>query len=152
MIYVECKPDATLVRSVTGFPKRRVVHENGKFEVVNRLRKRSDCRGLVDEDPTATQPAYIERMSVLEDLPDKGLRLLHDASNNNHVILLCPRLEEWVVRVARSASVDLSSYGLPGNPNELHRRINANLGKFEGLVEDLKNTDMFRTLRQLLRG
>jgi hypothetical protein len=38
MIYVECKPDATLVQVLTQLPRREIVHElKGKYEVVKRI-------------------------------------------------------------------------------------------------------------------
>jgi hypothetical protein len=151
MIYVECKPDTILVRTLTGLPRRDVIHElKGKYRVVDRVSKGSNLKGLVDEDPLVPQPVYLEDMDVLVDLPGGGLRLLHDAARGNRIIILCPRLEEWTVRAARDAGVDLGDYSLPNNPRMLHRVVNDHLSSFQRLVEDLKDSDRLRGLHNLL--
>ena len=138
MIYVECKADEALVRTLTGLPRREVIHElKGKPEVVNQVRSRSNTRGLVDEDPQQLQPPYLERMRIVQYMPERGLRVLGDGARGNHLVVLCPRLEEWIVRAAREAGVDLGRYGLPNNPLELHKVINVNLTRFGGLVAAL---------------
>lgn len=153
MIYVECKPDAILVQTLTGLSRKEVIHEiKGKFGVVNQVNRRDNCKGLVDEDPRANQPEYLTRLQLREDLPARGLRLLRDSRKSNYIILLCPRLEEWIVRATRDSGLDLRSphYNLPSDPVALHRVINVDLLKFQRLVEDLKDSDRLRSLRRLL--
>ena len=150
MIYVECYPDTVLVLTLTRLPQREVIHENGKGGVVNRVKNSRNSRGLVDEDPMTTQPTYIGTMTVLEDLPASGLRLLHDSARGNHIVVLCPRLEEWTVRAARDTGIDLSRYNLPNDPTRLHQVVNDYLSSFQRLVEDLRDSDRLRDLHNLL--
>ena len=150
MIYVECKPDATLVQVLTQLPRREIVHElKGKYEVVKRISNGRNARGLVDEDPEATQPAYFGRMRLEEDFPYRGLKLLQDAGSN-HVILLCPKLEDWIIRAAREVNVSLDHYNLFNDPRRLHQVINIDLRRFERLVQDLRSAPRLRCLLRLL--
>jgi hypothetical protein len=150
MIYVECYPDTVLVRTLTGLGPREIGHEGGKSKVVSRVSKGSNTTGLVDEDPLQVQPPYLLRMETLLDEAGRGLRLLRDSDRANHIVVLCPRLEDWVVRAAREAGVNLDDYSLPGDARLLHRVIKERLSSFQRLVEDLRNADRLRSLHGLL--
>jgi len=153
MIYVECKPDFILVRSITAIPKREIVHEFGKGNVCNRLQKQQNSRGLIDEDPSASQPPYLEKMTPRGDQPQQGLKVLEHKSSGNSLVLLCPTLEEWILGAAKEAEMDVvRKYGLPDDPVRLHRVINLDLDKFEKLVENLRDSRRLKTLSRLLGG
>jgi hypothetical protein len=153
MIYVECKPDFTLVKFITKISKREIIHEmRGKGAVCQRLKTRSNCKGLVDEDPFGTQPQYIRKLSLEDDLPQDELKVLYDKSRDNRLIVLCPRLEEWILKAAQEANLNMEKYPLPSTPEKLHREINLNLSRFEKLLTDLKNCERLKTLRKLLES
>lgn len=152
MIFVECKADEVLVRTLTGLPRREVIHElKGKPEVVKKVSEHNGSKGMVDEDPQATQPRYLKLMEVVRDLDQRGLRLLGDA-RDNRIVLLRPRLEDWVKRAAQDAGVPLADYSLPDDPERLHQVINVDLRKFERLANALTGCDRFTALRDLLMG
>ena len=152
MIYVECKPDALLVGALTNLPKREIVHElKAKYEILGRISRGSHLRAMIDEDPGANQPAYLRRMRVLQDLPESGLRLLGDEASNR-VIVLRPRLEEWVIRAARETGLDMDRYGLPSEGRKLHQVINVDLRKFERVIDDLNRSPRLRALAGMLQG
>lgn len=154
MIYVECKPDEILVRAVTGLPARQVIHElKGKYGVAAQLRKRNSARGMLDEDPGADQPSYLGGLQIVQDqdLPAQGLRLLRHAARDNLVIVLRPKLEDWVLRAAREAQVDVSNYNLPTDARNLHSQINHGLDRFQRLVEALQEAPRIQSLRRLFQ-
>ena len=153
MIYVECKPDEALVRHVTGLPRRQVVHEfKGKYEVCKRVSAQADSRALIDEDPGSFPPAYLGRMTLSDDSPELGLKVYRDSRKSNTVVVLCPKLEDWILDAARAVGLNVRDYGLPSRPRELHGVVNANLQKFERLLNALETTPSprLKTLRQLL--
>ena len=152
MIYVECKPDLTLVKFLTNIKRRDITHEfKGKGEICNRLRKQANCKALLDEDPFGAQPRYMKEAKLVNDLPEHDLKLLHDSANNNYLVVLCPRLEEWVLKAAREAGIDVRKYDLPTDASRLHKEINIRLDKFEKLLEELKDSsNMLKTLKRLL--
>jgi len=131
---------------------KAVVHElQGKGRVVYQVRKGSHSLGLVDEDPGAAQPRLLREMPTVKDLQERAMQLKQD-SRGNRIVVLRPRLEEWIVSAARDAGVRLGDYSLPNDPLELHKVINVNLAKFGVLVGDLINSPRLRALAGLLRG
>jgi hypothetical protein len=153
-IYIECNPDEVLVRLLTGLPRRQIVHEyKGKAEVLKRLSGQTERRALVDEDPNSVVPPYLQRMSVTSNRPSLGLRVYDDPAKDNRVIVLRPKLEDWILAAARDADIDARDYGLYDNPERLHRHINANIDKFERMLSALANkkSPRLRALGKLLR-
>ena len=151
MIYVECYPDVQLVQSVTGWHKREVIHEfKGKSGVANKLRNGSGLKGMVDEDPGAIQPSYFERLSVTYDLTQHGIKVLTHNRSHNQVIILCPKLEDWVLAAAQQTGIDVTRYGLLARVNELHSTINHRISNLSRLLRALKETPRIRELRRLL--
>ena len=153
MLYLECKPDETLARAL-GVPSREIRHQRNKDEVLKSLAAQSRGRAMVDEDPGYAQPPYLARLSEVGDWSQLGLRALEHRARGNRVIILRPRLEEWLLRAAQEAGLNLSNprYNLPGNPVRLHREINRDLRKLERLLADLIAADAPRIqqLRSLL--
>jgi len=152
MIYVECKPDFVLVKSITDISKREIVHEGGKGKVCKKLEKSQNSKGLVDEDPMRSQPKYVvEKMKVEEDLSPHGIKILYDNSNN-YLFVLYPRLEGWILKATKEAKIDIKKYGLPNDEKKLHKIINIRIDKFEKLIKDLREkSKMLKTLAKLIR-
>ena len=152
MIYVECKPDTALVRTITGLGLRQVIHDlKGKPGVIGTLRGLRNARAMVDEDPFSVQPQYLSQMQVAQEPPGSGLRLMEHPTDGNLVVMLCPRLEEWVLQAAREAQVDVSRYNLPSDARRFKSEINDALDRFQRLVEALDEAPRVQSLRQLLR-
>ena len=141
MIYVECKPDSTLIRHITGLGSRAVSEAKGKGEVCRKLMSGRNHVGIVDEDPTSRQPNYIARLRPRTNNTALGLRTYRDASRNNLLIVICPRLEDWLLRAARDAGLRMDRYGLPAQSDELHDEINLDLRKLIRLLTDLTEAD-----------
>lgn len=153
MLYVEGKADEVLVIGL-GLTRGEVSRELNKDEVLKQLDRQSHCLGMVDEDPNSPQPIQLSRMIVAADYDLLGLRVYADTTRNNRVILLRPRLEEWLLRAAQDAGLAVGGrrYNLPSSPTRLHREINLDLSKVERLLADLTETDSprIRQLRALL--
>lgn len=153
MIFLECDADETLVRTITGLSRREISHElKGKFGVAAQLRGRRDCIGVIDEDPGKNQPAYLSGLIEQQNLSSENLKLLFDTPRNNYVVLLCPRLEEWIIRVTHHARLHMADYNLPDDPDRLHGIAKSELDKLERLVNDLRNHEYLRVLSRLLRS
>ena len=149
MIYVECKPDWVLVTSLLK-KTDRVMHLGNKSEVCKRLKKTENCIGMVDEDPESIQPKYLEELELECDLNPLQLKVLNDRDASNRLILLRPRLEEWIIGTARKEGFTLETFGLSSNPKTLHSIINLYIMRFKNLVEVLKTSEPVRTLKRLL--
>ena len=157
MLYLECNADLTLAQALTRLPRREIAHERkGKGEILKQLARRFDCQALLDEDPGQAIPAYLARLPVTADYAQLGLRVYADAARRNRVILLRPRLEEWLLRAAADSGLRVGDrrYNLPNNPARLHQEINLDLSKVARLLSDLIAADAPRLqqLRNLLTG
>jgi len=151
MIYTECKPDSTLVKML-GIPKKQIIHQQGKPEVCKQLEKREKWKGLIDEDPSGVQPPYLKKLQEKKNLSNYGFKILNDNSKNNDLIVLCPRLEEWVIKATEEAGIDIKRYNLPDDGEQLHKEINIDLSKFERLVKDLKvKSKMMKAMEKALK-
>ena len=147
MIYVECKPDELLARHLTGLPQRQVVHEaKGKGGVCNRLMRSTDQLAMVDEDPGSAQPRYMAQLSLSHESPNAGLKLYYDGTRNNRVVVLRPRLEEWLLRAAADLGLSMRDYGLPERANRLHSVINQDEPKILRLLSDMSDAASPRLL------
>ena len=155
MIYLECKADQTLVQTLTRLTRREIIHAlKGQSELIKRMSNTRDALGMVDADPEQYQPVYLSRMQTLKDMPDIGLKVLVDASRDNRVVVLCPRLEDWIVRAAQESNIALANprYNLPNTAKRLHEAINIDLRKFERLLLDLADAPRLVSLREELQA
>jgi hypothetical protein len=148
MIYVECKPDLLLVNTL-GVSKRDIVHAGNISKVCKGLAKSDHSKGLVDEDPSGVRPGYIDTLRLLRNQHE--ITLLRDDKRDNHLVVLCPRLEDWIIKATEEAGLDIRRYNLPNDGEKLHRVINFDLRKIERLLRDLKErSERINLLRNLL--
>jgi hypothetical protein len=141
MIYVECYSDEVLVNSL-GVRRKMIKHSFGKSEVCKNLQKTKRCMGLVDEDPLSIQPSYISGLNQLS--KDQNIKLLYDKKRQHYLIVLCPTLEEWLLKAVKEAGID--------NVEELHK-IGSNKSKLKNLEKLIKDTKpkskMLKSLKDL---
>ncbi|MCU0916529.1 MAG: hypothetical protein MUC88_18480 [Planctomycetes bacterium] len=117
-IAVECYPDEAVLRAL-GVPRRFLLHEPRKGEVFNWLRKTPAATGMVDEDPDSAQPRDL--ISYQQVQAGEGLLLLTRQGNSGQrLIVVRPRLEDWLIQRAKICGVDPKRYQLPGTAKELH--------------------------------
>ena len=117
-VLVECNADEAVLRAL-GVSKKQLRHERCKGEVVKRVRKFDCATGLIDEDPSSAQPRDLDNYKQVR--AAEGLRLLARRDDKNkRLIIVCPRLEDWLIHRAKSMGVEPENYGLPADPNRLH--------------------------------
>lgn len=90
---------------------------------------------MIDEDPGAAQPAYLQELHLMSD--EHGVRILRDDKRDHRVIVLQPRLEEWIIATAAAARLAPEDSGLSAQANELHKEINFRLAAFARLIRAL---------------
>lgn len=147
MICVECDPDEALVLAL-GFSASTIRHEYGKGKACNTLQRRSGWVAMLDQDPASPQSSYLRGLA--EQRYSHSMRFLEDKPRKNRVVLLCPRLEEWLIETARKESLDLEKFGLSMNPRSLHEIITLRPVKVTPVVEELRRSQRFQTLAQWL--
>ncbi len=151
MIYVECKPDEAIVITL-GIPGKEIEHRNGKGSVCKRLEESINSKGLVDEDPLSTQPSYIKKLTLRSQKHD--IKLLYDENAKNYLIMLCPNLEEWILKATKDAEINIKNYNLPDNIDELHKILNTKIGKLTNLLQNLKKkkSRLLKTLEDFVKN
>lgn len=140
IILVECYPDTSLLRAL-GVSKKQLRHERCKGEVVKRVLKFDSAIGLIDEDPQSAQPRDLNNYKQVQ--AAEGLRLLSRRDDKNkRLIIICPRLEDWLIQRARLSSVKPETHRIPNDPNHLHNipRYEQKEG-FPRLLAELKEQD-----------
>jgi hypothetical protein len=72
-----------------------------------------------------------------------GLRLMgHKTDQGKRLIVICPRLEEWLLRRAKTAGLDPMVFGLPNEPRRLHGSGRYDLHpKYRQFLQELLATD-----------
>ncbi|MCL5408810.1 MAG: hypothetical protein M1135_02145 [Candidatus Omnitrophica bacterium] len=144
MIYVECKSDVALVESL-GISRKEIEHKSGKSGVCKILQKQSNSIGLVDEDPGAGNPSYIKTLKSLNEKND--IKIFIDNINKNKLIMLCPQLEGWILKVSKKSGIKFEKYGL-SNGERLHSKINLKIPDFKKFLKELSKTDEIIFLKE----
>jgi hypothetical protein len=143
MLLLECLPDETVARTL-GCPRRSLQHLAGKSRICKRLAESESDIGLIDEDPDTVQPSYLKDLHLARE--EHEILLYRDEERNNRVIVLRPRFEEWLIRTAKFAGINMSDFGLSDRGNDLHREINSRLPNLVRFLEELINRKNQRLL------
>ncbi len=141
-ILVECKPDEVLIRALE-IPGMRIFHHSGKGNICRRLQRLQNAIAIMDEDPHSLQPHYLRGLgSVSSQVAGEAgafnIRVLRDGQRGHCILILCPRLEGWILDVARRNRIEVQQFGLPDQEKALHREILNKLPGFERLIRQLK--------------
>ena len=117
-VLVECNADETVLRSL-GVPRKQLLHFGGKYELVKKLKDRPHDVGMVDEDPGKSQPK--DMGSYRQTKSAEGLHLLiRQGRGGQRLVIVCPKLEDWLIDRAKSSGIRPEDYGLPSDPDRLH--------------------------------
>lgn len=106
---------------------------------------------MIDEDPGKSQPPLLSNFHEIEISTMYNIKLLYNHKSKNHLVVLRPRLEEWIIRASRIANLDIREFSLPNDADRLHSIINININKFKKFLDSLlKNSEQLMFLRNLL--
>ena len=133
LLILECKADEKLAMTL-GVSRKSIRHQNDKGNVCNFLDKHTNVMGLIDEDPNSAQPRYLNGARTIGSI--HNVRVLQ-ATNNNKIIVLLPRLEDWIIFICSLSKVNPDDFFLSSSPNQLHKEINYKLDQMENLLKEL---------------
>jgi len=121
-VLVECYHDVALVRSL-GVPIRCVGHEMSKGNVLRALaRCEGAAIGIVDADPGKPHSNPSEMAKYRKDRDEHGLCLMkHKDEPRKSLVIVDPRLEEWLLARAEVCGIYPAEYRLPLTPRDMHR-------------------------------
>ncbi len=118
-VLVECDADEVVLRNL-GVVKKQLFHFGGRNKVITRLRDLPGAVGVVDEDPGASQHGDL-KASYRQAESAEGLRLLiRQGRGGQRLVMICPKLEDWLIERAKSSGIRPQDYGLPNDPDRLH--------------------------------
>jgi len=144
-LFVECRPDEALAFAL-GVSRRDVEHAGNRTGVCAEVSRRNGAMGMVDEDPDTAPLPYMRTMA--EQPVEHEIRVLYDSQRNNQLVVICPRLEEWLVQSAKSSGLKMTDFGFGSdNGRHLHREINDRLPNVKRLVGALLSARNLRILR-----
>lgn len=118
-VLVECNADEVVLRNL-GVPKKQLDHEGCKGEVINRLKELPGATGIVDEDPASTQHRDLKASYRKVDSGEGLYLLVRQGSGGQRLVVICPKLEDWLIERAESSGIRPEDYGLPSDPDRLH--------------------------------
>jgi len=152
-LFLECKPDETLA-VVLGVPRRTIVHSHSKGRVSRNLKMHTGVTGMVDEDFGSAEPATLAGFKEISTNHDVRLKI--NEAQNNRLVVICPRLEPWLIKTAKAAGLNMGDkkFNLSENVQELDSMINYRLQNIERLLDDLLKLKSQRLLhlKALLSG
>jgi hypothetical protein len=152
MIYVECNTDRILIYVLTNKTPNEVEHCTGKGGVLEKLEYFGGSVGVIDKDPEAQQDSRIKNFNFVGS--KFSLELYEDKDRNNKLIVLCPRLEDWILEIVKEEDINLNNFGFSEDSNRFHKQANLNLNKFQTLLHKLieRKNEKLIFLRDFILG
>ena len=117
-VYIEGITDQALPEAL-GVADRSIIALGGIGNVVNKVAKEIRSIGIIDEDPGYPKPSSFGQFFLDDNAKQHNLKFYRHKSNNNLLIVLSPKLELWILRVAKLAKIDITKYHLSNKPNHL---------------------------------
>lgn len=149
-IVVECNPDEALLK-VLGYSNKMIIHQPSRGQVVNYLERNPTAIGIVDDDPGSAKPNYFKKFKKETD-EKFGVESYAIDKLGTRLIIIKPRLEEWIIKHAQESKIDLTKHSMPSSGNELHKIINTRIPRFMNLLKEMieKGSPSLRHLKSLI--
>jgi len=156
-ISVECNADEKLVKLLLS-EEVKTLHQGGRGNILNYLRKKSTMSGigLIDEDPgSAHTRDFVTSYEVVESVGNVK-RFSRKENNNITVVMLSPRIEEWIISRAIDSGIKMSDYSLPDDGIKLHGRYHyekeENFTLLINKLVDLEDKEILTLKKWLIGG
>lgn len=154
-VFVECYADEMFLEFAirqADVKEIEVIHAKSKSKVIIEVTRTSRSIGLIDEDPKGSVPTEMEEM--MEKFDDSYMNIrMYEHKNGSKLIELKPRLEERVIRLCNISNIDPRKYGLPRDPELLHKIINQKIKNFKKLLDELfKNSKIFKKAVNIIKN
>jgi hypothetical protein len=143
-VFVECYHDWALARAM-GFSRPQLGHALTKANVLRQLAEfDGEAAGIIDEDAGKLHSNYARQMANYKECNNGyGLRLMsRSGDSRKSLVLIDPRLEEWLCARASARNFHFSKYGLSSSASALRNitRPDQN-ARFNQFLTDLAAED-----------
>jgi hypothetical protein len=149
---VECGTDESLLL-LLGVPRRRVVHEGNRDEVVKYILKKDAGAyiGIVDADPGTIHGP--QRKQFIDGRMDKGHCM--SLCGDRKLVVLSPMVEGWLIAAVQECGGKVKDLdkGLSDDPRALHAQLSPRGDKrLKKLIDFLvqRDSEYLRALRKSL--
>ena len=142
-----------LLRSLSQFRGGNYNMWAERGEYAGSWRDRRILWGIIDEDPFSVQPPYISKLKMALIGISRILTFIYYMIVlRNDLIVLRPRLEEWILNAAKESNIHSKKYNLPTDPVGFYKRVSFNLRGFERMIDDLLvvGSERILALRRIL--
>jgi hypothetical protein len=137
-----------------GIPRRSILVMGAKGNVIKKLKDRPRDVGVVDEDPDSihTQSHELANYEPVE--RGEGVQLLaRRGSHGQRLIVLCPRVEDWLIDRAGTCGIDPRQYHLPSTARELKDLLHYEEKEwFRRFLDELSDRDIGLLRRWVAQG
>ena len=152
-ILVECNTDKYLLTGILKklrLSRKLIRHEANKPKVIDILRKSDASIGVVDEDPHSSTPPDMANYQEIERIGDIRI-LTRIKDKRKRVFIICPRMEEWLLKRANKNDISPNSFNLKNDPNTLHKiNIDKNINYRNFIDKLLEVDDDMNTLKMCI--
>lgn len=129
------------------FSRKIIRHEANKPKVIEKLRKLDARIGIIDEDPDSEQPSDMKNYQEIERVGDIIIFERKD-NTKKHLFVICPRMEDWLLKRAAGNNISLRNFNLKNDPNEIHEiNIERNVNYRNFINKVIEVDDEIDTLR-----
>ena len=135
-VYTEGKADRSLVICL-GVKNGSVQTGRYKKGVLRRVAEESNVLGLVDQDPLTIQNYRKDMLDFQLIEKRHSIESYEHKCTGSQLIVLCPELESWIIKVSRVSKINISKYNLPSKASALHKIINSRIPNAEKLIQEL---------------
>jgi hypothetical protein len=130
-IITECFADTEFIVKL-GFNRLSTNHQKGKGNVSATLLKNYRSKpaiAVVDRDKAGGGSAYFNEFEpiTLMTSHDESLVLKKHPTETHYLILICPALEQWLLKLAKEAAIRLEDYRIQNDVNGLSRVLKNSL-------------------------
>jgi hypothetical protein len=144
-LFAECRPDEALALA-QGVALRDLEHAGNRTGVCAQVSRNYGTTGMIDEDPATAPLPHMKTLT--KESVKHDIRVLLDSQRHNRLVVICPRLEGWLVASAKSSGLKMTDFGFESDTGlHLHREINGRLPNVKRLVGALLSARNSRILR-----
>lgn len=127
-IFPECFLDQELLL-LLGVTRKQINKATDIADVVKKFNQTvyqgKKAFGFIDLNEANSTPSDLEKFQLIRE--EEGLIWTQKTASKHILIIVCPRLEDWIYGAANSVGInpENSPYNLPKSANELHDKITA---------------------------
>lgn len=142
MYLVECYADELFLCKLLPNIANNIEHTGSRSKIIKKLNSgKGIYKALIDEDPDSIQDKRLNSYSI--SFENTFIKVYK--AKGSIIVVLRPRLEEFLLNIARTVNIDPKKYNLSDNGEELHKilgnqRVKQN-NNAKNFINDIVNSN-----------